>query len=330
MSKSLWIPCLSILPLAAVIAPALAQDPGIRLRAPQQQPPAQQQARPPQQALSAAPQPPKPPIQLSPQEQQHVDQLLAAWEKASNEVESFKCKFTRWDYDKTFGPKDNDYLKAERRGEILFRAPDKGTIKDISMKEYEPPKDDKSRGTYVDSKLSLEHWVCDGDAIYQFKPKEKTLEITKLPPHMRGKAITEGPLPFVFGAKAATLRERYWIRDITPREEAAKFIWLEAYPKFAQQAAEFQRVRIILARATLLPSGMEIYMAGGNDRSAYSFENPVVNDLLAFFKGDFMPPMTPFGWKKVYNSDVAAPPAAQAPPANPLQQALKPKTNVLR
>jgi TIGR03009 family protein len=339
MSKSLWIPCLSILPLAAAIAPAIGQDPGIRLRAPQQN---QAQQQPVRQQQVTAQQPPRQPQQvepeglrlaksLSPQEQQRVFKLLEAWEQESNKVQSFKCKFTRWDYDKTFGPLKNDFLMSERQGEIKFRAPDKGSIKETSMKVYEPPQDPqnpKDRGKYVDSKDGMEHWVCDGSAIYQFKAKVKTLEVTDLPPHMRGKAITEGPLPFVFGAKAKTLKERYWFREV-PNESKGSQIWLEAWPKFAEQAANFQKVQVILGAKDLLPVGMEIYAPNGNDRSAYMFEEHVVNDPLGFFKGDFMPPMTPFGWKKVNNADVA-PPAAQAPPANPLKQAIAPKNNTLR
>ena len=308
---------LSIVSLASVLAlaaePALAQSQG-------------RQAAPRTAAAPPAAARPKPPIELSPDEQQRIDQLLDAWEKESNKVESFKCKFTRWDYDRTFGPKDNDFLMAERKGEIKFRAPDKGTFKETSMKVYEPPKDDKSHGNYVTSKDGMEHWVCDGNAIYQFKPAQKVLEISELPEAMRGKAITEGPLPFIFGAKANTLRQRYWIHEVTPREEAAEFIWLEAFPKFAQQAAEFKKVRIILTRAELLPFAMEVYLPNGQDRTAYAFEKPIVNELFGGIK-DFLPPMTPFGWRKVVNP--ANPPAAQAVD-NPLKQATRPKGNLLR
>ena len=57
-----------------------------------------------------------------------------------------------------------------------------------------------------------EYWVCDGGAIYQFDSRTKTVTETQLPPELRGKAIGEGPLPFMFGAKAATMKQRYWIQ----------------------------------------------------------------------------------------------------------------------
>lgn len=292
----------------------LAQEPGIRPRAVGQAPPNQ----PPR---NAAPPQPRVPFQLAPQEQQRIDQMLDMWERESDKVKSFKCKFTRWDYDTTFGPKANDYLMAERYGEIKFRAPDNGTFKETSMKRYDP-----ATGKYADTPTAMEHWVCDGKAIYQFRPEVKTLEITELPPEMRGKAITEGPLPFIFGAKAEALRQKYWIREITPPEAAKTQIWLEAWPKHAAQAANYQRVEVILSLPQLLPFGMQIYTPNGKDRTAYVFGDeknpPIVNDPLGFVKGDFLPPMTPFGWKKVVNP--VNPPAAQAPPQNRVDQARRP------
>lgn len=317
MSKSLLRSIPSLLSLACALAavPGLAQtqqEPGIRPRT------AQQPA-----AAPAAPQAAREPFTLSPQEQQRMNQLLVAWERESDKVKSFKCKFTRWDYDFTFGPKKNDFLMSERHGEIKFRAPDSGTFKEVDMKLF-----NSTSGKYEESTDGLEHWVCDGNSIYAFQPKVKTLEITELPPEMRGKAITEGPLPFIFGAKADTLRQRYWIRETTPKEQFGKQIWLEAWPKFAQQARDFERVEVILTEKDLMPLAMQVYLPSKTNRTAYLFEDRIVNDPWAGFKGDFLPPMKPLGWKKIVHP--ANPPAAEAPPANPLKQATRPATNKLR
>ena len=75
-------------------------------------------------------------------------------------------------------------------------------------------------------------------------PDKKQLIERKLPPEMQGKAIADGPLPFVFGAKADQLKRRYWMRDITPEEDIGKRIWLEAVPKLQQDAANFQKATI--------------------------------------------------------------------------------------
>ena len=70
-------------------------------------------------------------------------------------------------------------------------------------------------------------------------------------------------------------------------------------------------------------------MPNGKDRTAYLFEERKINDKIAdIINADFMPPMTPFGWKKVVNP--ADPPAAEAAPANPQRQATAPPANTLR
>jgi TIGR03009 family protein len=315
MSNSLLRKVSSLVSLACALAvcPAWSQEPGIRPRVPQQRP-----------AAPNAPQAPREPFQLTAQELQRMDLILAAWERESDKVKLFKCAFTRWDYDFTWGPKQNDFLMSERHGTIAYRAPDNGTFKETEMKTYDAAKD-----KYVESKEALEHWVCDGNAIYQFQPKITTLEVTELPPAMRGKAITEGPLPFLFGAKAATLKQRYWIRETTPQEQKGKQVWLEAWPKFREQAANFKRVEVILGASDLMPVGMQVYTPAGKDRTAYLFENRKVNDRVGdLIKLDFLPPMTPLGWKRVVNP--YTPPTAEKPEAGKLRQAERPQSNALR
>jgi TIGR03009 family protein len=196
--------------------------------------------------------------------------------------------------------------------------------------------DAKGKGSYVASQEELDHWVCDGKSIYQFKPKQKILEVTELPKEMRGKAITEGPLPFIFGAKAQTLKDRYWIRETTPQAEQGKQIWLEAWPKFREQAANFRRVEVILGAQDLMPLAMQVYLPNGKDRTAYLFADRKVNDKFGdILTGDFIGPSTPFGWRKVVNPAMPqgapeAPPAAQNGLPNPLKQAANPQRGLLR
>ncbi len=315
MSKSLSLRAVLSLTfiLTAGLVLAQSQEPVIRRSAPQPRSPA-----------PVLPQAPKAPFQLNPQEQQRMNQLLAVWERESDKVKLFRCQFTRWDYDFTFGPKKNGFLMSERHGEIVYRAPDNGTFKENDMRSF-----DSATGKYTESTAGLEHWVCDGKAIYQFQPKTKTLEITELPPEMRGKAITDGPLPFLFGAKAETLRQRYWIRETTPQAEVGRQVWLEAWPKHAQQAANFQRVEVILGEKDFLPTGMQVYTPNGKDRTAYLFEERKINDKIGdILNGYFLPPRTPLGWKKVVNP--ISPPSAQTPPAAALKQAARPKSGAVR
>jgi TIGR03009 family protein len=260
------------------------------------------------------------PAPLSPQEQAALDQLLAAWEARNAAVRTWSCTFRKWEYN-AWSPIDKNGGRlafSESGGELKYAAPDKGLFR---VKESTQWNAETKRYEAVGSD-HLEHWVCNGESIYQFDHTQRQLIERRLPPEMRGKAISDGPLPFVFGAKADTLKKRYWMRLITPPNVADQ-IWLESLPRFQADAANFSKVELILQARDLMPFAIQIYKPGemnrdvqrDPDRDVYQFD-PRTN---LFDKGldmirDFAKPMTPFGYKYVLD-DVQA--QSGPPPAGP-------------
>jgi TIGR03009 family protein len=162
---------------------------------------------------------------LSENQQKLLDQILLKWEQQGNKVKTYSCQFTRWEYDQVYGNPADHGKKSEGSGEIRFKAPDTGLYQIKGLQEFDPAKKvvkPKSEG--------LDHWICDGKAIWEYNAEKKQLIERRLPPELQGKAISEGPLPFIFGAKAEQLKRRYWLRDVTPTEDLGKKIWLEAMP----------------------------------------------------------------------------------------------------
>lgn len=262
---------------------------------PIQQPQAVMQAQLPGQAY---PQPaPQAPFTLSPEEQGVVDRVLVDWQAMSANVKTFQSDFTRWDYDGVFG--DATTPKKIVNGVLRYSAPDKG---------------------YYDLEDKSEKWICTGDAIFEFKTDQKQVREYPLPPEMRGKAISEGPLPFVFGVEAEKMKARYWLRITTPPQNQGTQVWIEAFPKLAKDAANFTKVDIILTFLVqdgkvvkLEPFGMNMVLPNGKDRTAYVFRNMETNGVLANFKefiGWFVRPATPLGWQHHVIDE-------NAPPANP-------------
>ena len=231
-------------------------------------------------------QPPQPraPFRLTPQQEAYLDQVLQAWEQHSLRVKTFECKFTRWDYDPVFG--DPNKPKHVDQGKIKYAAPDKGSF------EIEGERAEK--------------WVCDGQWVHEFNHAKKQLIQHQLPPELRGKAIPDGPLPFLFGARAAELKQRYFLRVIQPPAGRKGEIWLEAYPKYAPDAANFSRAELILTVRNMTPFGMDIYSPNGRNHSAYQFYGVVINDPLRFFKGDPFRVSAPRDWQTIVKP-VAAP-----------------------
>ena len=231
---------------------------------------------------------------LSPEQQAALERLLIGWEARNEKVTTWSCTFYKWEYN-AWSPADASGERlafSESTGEIKYAAPDKGLFRVKSSKQWNPEK-----RTY-DSRPSNsgEHWVCNGTSIYEFRHSERQLRETKLPPEMRGRAISEGPLPFVFGAKADTLKKRYSMQIITPSSVTDQ-IWLEALPKFQVDAANFSKVELILRATDLMPFAIQVFKPGGQDRDVYQFDprTSLIDRGLDLIR-DFSRPLTPLGY----------------------------------
>ncbi len=240
---------------------------------------------------------------LSREQQESLDLALAEWERRSGGIKSLKCNFTLWEYDGVFG----DPAKPKRReGELRYKAPDKGLYRVV----------DETQG---------EHWVCDGEAIYEFDYEKKELVERPLPPELRGKAISDGPLPFLFGANADKLKQRYFLRLIAAPPGQEDKLCLEAFPRYQQDAANFRRAVLMLTQPDLDPFALQIEMANGKDRTVHQFSEPSIN-AMQFLPGDFSKPRVPFGWKKRIEDASPLPPddgqrTAVVPPPSAPQRA---------
>ena len=243
-----------------------------------------------------------PPFQLSPVEQQYVDQILHEWEIRGAEVKTFDCRFDLWQYSDVFGPAtlEGSSLKEpmiKSTGRLTYSRPDKGSFKIEDIFRY-VKQDDGEPGTYELQENEVgNHWVCDGKAVYEYKHEDKQLVVQKLPEEMRGVDIVDGPLPFLFGAKADKLKSRYWIRS---KQSNATTIWLEAFPRTQADAANYHHVDVMLERKTMLPKAIQVHQPSGQERDVYMFKEPTINGTMdKLFGGLFDSPRTPFGWKKV-------------------------------
>jgi TIGR03009 family protein len=200
-------------------------------------------------------------------------------------------------------------------GELKYSAPDKGMFKVTEIELYNTKTGKHEPG----GPESLEHWVCDGRSIFQFDNKEKTRTEQPLPPEMQGQSISEGPLPFVFGAKAATLKQRYWMREL-PSPHPNETIWLQAFPRSQADAANYRYVEIIMGRKDFMPRAIQMFgtafdpRQGNEDRVVFSFRNVSYNGRFDNVFSDFVEPKLPLGYKKIVRPTVGQPAAANTPP----------------
>jgi TIGR03009 family protein len=253
--------------------------------APGQTAPGQAIQGPPVQGPPARPNTPQVPFVLSQPEINALENVLAEWEKRNREIHVLESKFFRWRYDAVFG--NTNQPPPPDEGNLKFSAPDKAWMK-IEAK---------------DAKQS-EQWLCDGKSVFQWDYTNKVVTEWIMPPEMQGKGIGDGPLPFVFGIEAQKLKQRYFMRIITP-PNVQNEVWLEAYPKFQHDAANYKKVEVILQvvgeTRTLFPFAIQVYAPNGKDRIVYQLQDPKINPRVLFgnpFGGDWTKPSIPFGWSR--------------------------------
>jgi TIGR03009 family protein len=312
---------LAIVIAFCAVAEVAAQQPapnqeGVQPQTTQQQPAATQQpiVQPP-----VAPQVPNG-FQLNQLQQTALDAVLDAWQQKSKTVKTFQCSFQRWEYDAVFGPNNNVPL-YKNLGELSYNEPDKGSFQITETKKWQvaapaagQPPAAAVQGDWVKQPDAIgDHWVCDGKSVYQYRPDLKQLVEHPIPPQMQGQSIVDGPLPFLFGADAAKLKQRYWMKLDQQQNQDATQIWIIALPKFQAQAADFTEVDVILDAKVLLPLYMQVWMPNRSHHTyIFDIKNAGINNPLARIQALFSRPSVPFGWKLVVENI-------------PLQQAAEPK-----
>ncbi|MCA9107341.1 MAG: hypothetical protein KDA83_18135 [Planctomycetales bacterium] len=264
-----------------------------------------------------APETPQPqilPCPFEPIDAEHeayLRQLLEYWESSTDQIQRFHCSFTQWEFT-VFGPAPDPTTGEHKattmaRGEIKYELPDKGYV-DFSAKwNFVAATAEEPDHYVVAPDVELNRFITDGTHTYEFNFAEQIVNKVELPPEMRGRTIADGPIPFIFGAEADKMQARYWIRVVTPPEAAtAGEYWLEAFPKFLGDRAEFHHVRVILDGEEFLPIALEVYDADHTDQaphfSTYKFEdrrkNPN-NSLFIIQRRPFYEPSIPSGWQMV-------------------------------
>lgn len=294
-----------------------------------QQPTAQQQpaalgqpvVQPP-----AAPQPP-PGFQLNQLQETALNTVLTAWQQNNAAMNTFSCSFDRFEYDNVFGPpktKDGREVPLYKNvGELSYSRPDKGSFQITETKKWQeepaqpgqPPNPEK-KGDWIKQTDAIgDHWVCDGKSVYQYRPDLKQLVEHPIPPQLQGQAIVDGPLPFLVGADANKLKQRYWMKLDQEQSQDPNEIWIIALPKYQAQAADFTEVDIVLDRQQLLPKYMRVWMPN-RSHHVYIFHlnGAKKNNPLAMLQSLFQRPSLPFGWKRVVE-DLPMQQAAQPQPA---------------
>jgi TIGR03009 family protein len=276
---------------------------------------------------------------LNDAEQKYIDTVLDVWEKRTAQINTFECTFKRYIFNATVDPKNPESI-AE--GFIRYKNPDKGVFKEDAQATLAGTKPDGSPEYKVNPAAPHgDWWVCDGEWVHNLDRREKKAVRTQLPPELRGNNIPLSPLPFLFGVKAAEVKARYYVRGLTPPKDS-KDVWIEAWPKRADDAGNYSRVQVALDRSDSLPNAMIMFMpnwaSNAQNREVFNFAQREVNsnNLLDKIKENvfmkaFIDTKVPSDWNVIQEPWI--PPQQQqnqaqlsptAPNGQPTQQATAP------
>lgn len=265
-----------------------------------------QPAAPAQQPAANAGQLERPPAdmlrveKLSPE----LEQILKDWETSSAKIQQLRGEHTKITYDYTWD------VEKKATGTFYYQAPDKGSF---VVEGIVPQKSDVSKKTNAQKKPftlkpeSSERWVCDGVNILQIDDTAKTYAKFPIPPEQQGKNIIEGPLPFLFGMKAAQAKQRYFLQ-LDPKLTNDKQICLQVQPRRREDAANWAQATVLIMRDTFLPKAVKLIDPTGKMETVYIFENLDQKKPVIIVNNPLTPNLR--GYKQIVPNAAATAPAA--------------------
>ncbi len=200
---------------------------------------------------------------------------LAQWEKEMAGVKSISAECRRADVNRV----SNN--RTELAGLVKIMRVDAGNGK-IERLAYLHLADKANPNAY-------EKFICTGDLVYWFSPREKILYVKKL----AAGASDDSFIDFLFQMKVTALMKRY---DLTlTRPDDANYVYFEIKPKSTVDKAEFQRARLVLYKRDYLPAQLWFEEPNGNQHT-WELTKVRGNDPGVTAK-DFVAPEKPTGWE---------------------------------
>ena len=224
------------------------------------------------------------PFELTPQQQEQVNNVLNFWENYTKGIKKFEADFDLYSYPAVSvgGTDVNSAPKAQQTtGFLKYEAPNKGIFRVDG-----PPK---------------ELYRCNGKSVYTYNFDKKEINEYKYSDGaVTAQELKKGPMAFLFGASAATLRDRYWIRLLPlPPGAPQGQIWLEAYPKYQEDLQDMTKAELIINVKPCKPVAFQRYSPNG-DRQSYALKNIKVNKFELFGGEPFEP--NERGWTVITSS----------------------------
>jgi TIGR03009 family protein len=252
-----------------------------------------------------------------------LDKVLVEWERKSSEIRTLHGKHKRMVYNMVFE------VEKVSEGTFFLETPDKGRIDLVGSKLGKSAvsgRKNKATGKpFTIEEDRSEKWICNGESVIAVNDEEMTYEKVTIPVEERGANIVNSPLPFLFGMKAADMKQRY--KMTLMERESPKEVLIIARPLTSRDLQNYTEAWIILEKERYLPKFVKLFDPSGNLESVYQFLDVKVNERKFFVapwadKDPYNPDLKKLGYKLVLpkineNDEILPASGTTRPPASP-------------
>ncbi|MBR5243254.1 MAG: hypothetical protein IKW13_03385 [Thermoguttaceae bacterium] len=239
-------------------------------------------AAPPAQPASSAPVanafvPPPAHYQLSENDQLKLDEFLAHWENFGKGIKQVSCAVHMMEFDGGVLQQDSKKPVAHNWGLFRFKTPNQ-LLYHIKGEFSYANADSGGDAVWKEGQNELKI-VLDGKSLVQYDYENKKAVVYPLAEDEQNLDLTmdNGQFPLFFVAKAETLKNRFYLRLVTPASKRQSEVWIEAFPRYARDAQQFQSIVVILSLKDMQPTYMRKVGVNGKSKTDLKFERVEVN-----------------------------------------------------
>lgn len=195
-----------------------------------------------------------PPFDLSCEESDKIDAILLAWQQASRDRSKDVQHFVQYYYDTVFGTEWEPVDTVT--GDLSVSSPRCGLYQ----------VEDGTVAMNGDSVI-LNGRTIDAAVDDSWLPCFRNLSLH---------TATGSLLPFLFAVQDGTLRERCYVRRISPsRVVNQEEVWLEVIPRYEPDTSMFQRLQVILISPHMTLKAAKLEMPDGHHSLVYVFDETI-------------------------------------------------------
>ncbi|MBP3556537.1 MAG: hypothetical protein J6K20_02395 [Thermoguttaceae bacterium] len=221
--------------------------------------------------------PPPAHYKLSENDQLKLDEFLAHWENFGQGIKQVSCDVHMMEFDGGLLQQDSKKPVAHNWGLFRFKAPNQ-LLYHIKGEFSYANAESGSDAVWQEGKNELKI-VLDGKSLTQYDYENKKAVVYPLAEDEQNLDLTmdNGQFPLFFVAKAETLKNRFYLRLVTPASKRQSEVWIEAFPRYARDAQQFQSIVVILGLKDMQPTYMRKVGVNGKSKTDLKFERVEVN-----------------------------------------------------